>query len=147
MLVDFVKENADDMNDPVYGKLKSSLKDNNRSGSAGKSKSANRSKSQTTNFSSGVKVAQYHRVYSCILCKGEHRLLFYYDAFKRLKPHERLKFVRDNRLRDNCLMPIHQAAACRRQTVCKDVAKSIQNSFTFQVVRILYREVQIVNHL
>ena len=27
MLVDFVKENADEMNDPVYGKLKLSLKD------------------------------------------------------------------------------------------------------------------------
>ena len=117
MLVDFVKENADEMNDPVYGKLKLSLKDDNSSGLAEKSKSADRSKSQTTNFSSDVKVAQGHRVYSCILCKGEHRL-FYCDAFKRMKPHERLKFVRDNRLCHNCLMPNHQAAACRRQTVC-----------------------------
>jgi hypothetical protein len=111
MLVDFVRENSDEMNDPVYGKMKLGLKDNSNSDLS------ERSKSQTTNFSSDVKVSQGHKVYSCILCKGAHKL-FYCDSFKGMKPLERLKFVRDNRLCDNCLLPNHQAAACRRQSVC-----------------------------
>jgi len=109
-LVDFVAEIADEMNDPVYGRSKLGTKDD-------KPEVFEKQKSQTTTFSSDIKVAQSNKVYLCVLCKGEHRL-FYCDSFKGMKPTERLKFVRDNRLCDNCLLPNHQAATCRRQTVC-----------------------------
>lgn len=110
MLVDFVREKSDVVNDPVYGKSKFGSKDE-------KSNVHENQKSQSTNFSSDVKFTQGSKVYQCILCKAEHKL-FYCQSFKSMKPHERLKFVRDNRLCENCLLPNHQASACRRQTVC-----------------------------
>ena len=53
----------------------------------------------------------------CVLCGAAHRL-FYCDTFKSLKPVQRLKVVKDNKLCENCLLSNHEVSTCRKPSVC-----------------------------
>jgi len=53
----------------------------------------------------------------CIVCKEEHHL-FHCPKFKSMKPVERLKLVKDNRLCENCLRSNHVVSNCRKASVC-----------------------------
>jgi len=106
----FVKREAINANDPVYGGM----------GSSGKMSNAKSSNStflthvETTRTS---KRPQWSRQYPCKACGEAHRL-FDCSTFREMKPHERLKFVKDCKLCENCLMSNHLVSECRKQTVC-----------------------------
>ena len=40
------------------------------------------------------------------------------EQFNELKPEDRFKFPRENKLRDNCLLPGHVAFTCKKKAVC-----------------------------
>ena len=113
MLVDFVIKEASDANDPVYGKM------GQRSSSRGSDKKPVASFSkQSTNFSSSVNDStQKWKRPACILCKSDHKLL-YCSKFKEMKLGERLKYVKDRNLCENCLLNNHVTEQCRKPSVC-----------------------------
>ena len=106
--VEFVAQVADEESDPVYG-------------SVGK-KFVNRSsthdvkpKVSASSFSSNV--SQPRRYPPCVACNGQHKL-FFCDRFKSMKPPERLAFVQQHKLCENCLLQNHATKDCRRSSVC-----------------------------
>ena len=106
-LVKFVQEQADEATDPVYG----------RSGAG--AEVPVKTKRGTSSFSTNISHTAVAPVkYPCKLCGGIGHKLFHCEAFKSLKPHERYKFVKDNKLCENCLMSNHQVATCRKQSTC-----------------------------
>ena len=110
-LVDFVIREAGDANDPVYGKLGHKVK-----GDA-KCKSDSVSK-QSTSFSSTVNDSgsRWKRP-PCSLCSSDHKLLYCY-RFRAMKPCERLRYVHDHKLCENCLLSNHSTENCRKVSVC-----------------------------
>ena len=113
--VDFVAREADDASDPVYGKWNLSSKsgyDPNNS----RSSSDPKAKKSVTSLSTDIGPTSQKKL-SCILCQRDHRL-FWCPQFKSMKPVERRKFVRDNKLCENCLLANHTTANCRKPSVC-----------------------------
>ena len=105
-LVQFIAKEADEANDPIYG---SSLQ------------SKQHPKSSASCMSSVVSnqtgYADKYRKRPCVVCKAEHHP-FSCQKFRAMKPPDRLKFVRENKLCENCLMANHVTSDCRRATVC-----------------------------
>ena len=114
-LVDFINREACDANDPVYGKV--GLKAKSEDGKKGNSISSAHVK-QSVSFSSNVKgsYSKWKRP-PCKLCNNDHRLL-YCPTFKLMKLTERVKYVRDHKLCENCLLDNHGTEECRKQSVC-----------------------------
>jgi len=113
-LVQFISREADEANDPVYGKLKvtnDSLSSKNKSSNSTASFSSDVGKSSSSSSTSG------NGGRKCLLCDSQHRL-FYCAKFKEMKPVERLKFVNDHRLCKNCLLSNHETSHCRKDSVC-----------------------------
>ena len=103
-LVNFVNKEAREASDPVYGKLNS--KPCNNATNIAKKSSAFTSRTDDSS-----------RVYTCVLCKGGHRL-FYCKEFREMRPRQRLEFVTKNKLCENCLLGNHQTSQCRKKSVC-----------------------------
>ena len=72
-------------------------------------------KRQFTSLNTQTEVRSFNR--SCILCKEDHRLLFC-DEFKKMRLFDRLKFVKENHLCENCLLSNHVVSDCRKPSVC-----------------------------
>ena len=53
----------------------------------------------------------------CVVCNQVHRL-FDCARFKALRPHERIRLVRDNKLCFNCLQEDRFSSAGTKQTTC-----------------------------
>ena len=111
-LVSFVREAAEDANDPVFGKL------------GGKSSSENKPYHPTSQvrssqaFSSNVSESPQKWIRPpCVVCGGDHKLL-YCTSFKKMKPGERLKLVTDHKLCENCFLNNHSTANCRKPPMC-----------------------------
>ena len=103
-LVEFITREAEEENDPVCGQIRSSAK----------------SAPAVSCLSSDVsdrshKVDRLKR--NCVACKQDHNL-FYCEKFKSMRPWERLRFVKNNKLCENCLMSNHQVSDCRKTSVC-----------------------------
>ena len=81
-LTEFVKDMAAKADDPVYGQMNQ--------------KSSYDMKTKKLAFSANTYVRP-----PCIVCKGDHRL-FYCQAFKDMKPHDRLHLVKKHKLCENC---------------------------------------------
>ena len=123
-VVVFVEAAAEEANDPVFGRitecrlLKERVFDDKRNFTRKKNFSnfnlqANNEMKQS-NF---IKNEDRSLDRRCVYCNNNHTL-FGCEGFKRLKPEERLKFTREKRLCDNCLIPGHIAVSCRRNTTC-----------------------------
>jgi hypothetical protein len=106
--VDFVKKQSAEATDPVYGQWGSS-----------KPKPAENKPSKVSSYSTVTSSSGRHasRRYQCILCSEDHRL-FYCQAFKHMKPTERLGLVRDKGLCENCLLANHKVDDCRKTSRC-----------------------------
>jgi hypothetical protein len=98
-LVKFITQEAEEANDPVYGNLIGNK---------------DQSKKTASSMSTNVKSLNFSQ---CLLCDQSHKL-FQCQAFKELKPFERLKFVKENKLCENCLYSNHKVEDCKRPTVC-----------------------------
>ena len=112
--VEFVEKTASEATDPVYGQwgLKS------RTDGKPPRNTSLSTVVQTSKSSSSVKPSGGHqRKWTCSLCNGEHRL-FYCDVFKQMSPRDRLKYVQDNKICENCLLSNHVVANCRKVSVC-----------------------------
>ena len=109
-LVDFVRREADEANDPVYGQF----------GSHSRS-STDLPKKQSTSLITSTNVHPQKTKSSyrspCVVCRGEHRL-FYCDDFKKMKVPERIDVVRKFKLCENCLLANHDVKNCRKQSTC-----------------------------
>lgn len=60
----------------------------------------------------------------CIYCKTENHPLYHSVKFKALPHSEKLSFVRNNRLCNNCLKPGHMSKDCRSSHRCRSCQKS-----------------------
>lgn len=101
--VKFVRQETDEATDPVYGHVKSKLVPDGKQAKV------------SSSFS--TKVTESSRLPACVACKENHRL-FYCLVFKSMKPVERRKLVKENKLCENCLLGNHRTSECRRPTVC-----------------------------
>ena len=127
-IVQFIRDAAEEANDPVYGKIADIAKDkittnkrefvkkSSQRGSYGFStqvgqKYQNNVKPPNNDFNYN----KPHR--TCYMC-GSNHTLFGCDELKKMTPSERYKFVHEKRLCNNCLLPGHYAAKCYRETTC-----------------------------
>ena len=101
---DFVVQQAQRANDPVYGHSRSKRNDTNNNKS---------SSSFTTEVVSSGNVVRF----PCVLCKADHKL-FGCDMFRSMRPVQRLEVVNKYKLCENCLMSNHTTQMCRRPTRC-----------------------------
>ena len=114
-LVTFVKEMAEDANDPVYGQfnVKSSPHDDSRS-------SKHKIPSQVSALAANVKTSSSKKI-TCVVCGLDHQLIFCPD-FERMTVEERRKIVVNNKL-------------CKSPYVCTvpNCNKGIQSLFMLMI--------------
>ena len=112
--VKFVREQANVMNDPIYGneELLASKQPHHK----GSSKSVS---GLSTEVASDQRPERSRaKTFVCQLCKDNHKL-FYCPQFNAKSVDERLAFVEEKSLCKNCLFPGHAASDCRCPYICK----------------------------
>jgi hypothetical protein len=118
-VVNFVKEAAEEANDPVYGKLADTYRSRFESERQGSQKRGNKGASLATSVGVQahdlVQQSGYNR--NCLMCAETHSL-FGCQKFKDLSVDDRLNFVKMNKLCFNCLQKGHRSNACRLNRVC-----------------------------
>lgn len=112
--VEFIYLESEEANDPVYGQSSSTKSANPTSATK-----SSFSKSTSSCFSSNVNKPSSYRKSPppCVACKQEHRL-FHCQQFKSMRLQERIKFVKDNKICENCLLTNHLVKDCRNQMTC-----------------------------
>lgn len=115
--VDQAARSANSMYGKNVGKGTRAEKPAMKPGTKGKSGgSFQKAYSFTTEGNTG---SSYRRELKCPCCKGQH-ILVGCKEFKDKPQRERLRFVRHNRLCDNCLKPSHIARDCRFRPGCAE---------------------------
>lgn len=117
--VNFVKHEADNANDPVYGKLGQKPKPVVHK-SDSKSKSSNFLSGSSAAVSVSANVTQSNVKWQrppCLACGDNHKLL-YCPKFKHMKPVDRLQMVKTHKLCEMCLLSNHVTENCRKLAVC-----------------------------
>lgn len=115
-LVDFVHQEAVMATDPIYGEgglLKFSRDQASTGSQQTRSNNQQQTRSQNTSFVSN----QGRTVTPCPFCNQEHRL-YMCDAFKALKPEQKLNVIVDKKLCENCLLDNHVVETCMRPSMC-----------------------------
>ena len=124
-ITEFVDKRARVTNHPQFGHLKESISETrNRSMS-----SATERKRKPTFTTCKLSYAFHHetvhgnaskdsKIPKCILCTQQHWLSCC-KAFRQKSKQERLKFVREKGLCDNCLQVGHMAKSCPKESFCK----------------------------
>jgi len=102
--VDFVTQQAQRANDPIYGHSRSRRNDVINS-------------KPTSLFTSELPPSDHVVKFPCVLCSADHKL-FGCDVFRKMRPIERLEVVNKYKLCENCLMSNHTTQMCRRPTRC-----------------------------
>lgn len=129
-MVRFIQEAAEEANDPVFGSItdkfqrSSDYKQTNSSrglssfGVQGETDESNECISNVCEKDdiSNVDVNALS-LRLCPLCNLEHSL-FKCEKFRQMSVAERLRFTREKRLCDNCLLPGHIAFICKRENRC-----------------------------
>ncbi|KAL6479762.1 hypothetical protein MHYP_G00107950 [Metynnis hypsauchen] len=123
-VVSFVETEAEKRSDPVFGGIVSYKKQEKPSNTMLPTKS---SKKPRPNYSANVKAAAVQESKStptrrpansrCLKCSEPH-FLNQCPAFRSLAVSERLTFVKEKRLCQNCFMMGHSAEVCTRNWVC-----------------------------
>ena len=114
--VNFVKEQADVVNDPIYGYdslSDTSAKSNNHRSVAGFSASTN-----SKDAVAGRSTYDRHIPIVCSMYKENHKL-FYCPRFGEMSVAARIEYVADNILYNNCLIAGHTAHECRKPFICR----------------------------
>lgn len=115
-LVEFVKREAEDSTDPVFGSSSAIKSAHAQDSTMSRSSSDIKPKcaSAFTSIKSGSK-PKFNP--DCVLCGQKHKLLSCED-FRKLNPGQRLKLVKEHRLCENCLYSNHVTADCKKPSVC-----------------------------
>ena len=137
--VEFIRSNAYDVCDPVYGN------EAFKPPRAGKEGSSHFVVSETSGKGlesahvvapSGAKASAASSPKQpisqpCVLCKQNHRL-FHCESFKSLQPSARFQDVKVNKLCYNCLLPGHFTRDCRKMSFCSvpNCGRKHTNSYT-----------------
>ena len=112
--VKFVGQEADRLNDPIFGKESfetgSSLPD-------GAGKKTSTSLVTSTQQTDGRDTSRRRRSFTCVVCSNNHKL-YYCNDFRDMSVDDRMKLVSKHNLCINCLFPNHSADACRRPYLC-----------------------------
>ena len=112
--VKFVDQEADRLNDPIFGKESfetgSSLPD-------GAGKKTSTSLVTSTQQTDGRDTSRRRRSFTCVICSNNHKL-YYCNDFRDMSVDDRMKLVSKHNLCINCLFPNHSADACRRPYLC-----------------------------
>lgn len=133
-LVSFVKSQASDANDPVYGKIGQKVKQGSNVHD-GKLKSSNSSLKTSTSFSSNVTESNVKwKRPPCVACGNDHKLL-YCPVFKGMKPADRLQLVHLHKLCENCLLNNHNTEMCRRASMCGISGCNLKHTRFIHVVK------------
>ena len=114
-VVTFVKAAAEEINDPVYGKVLETGKprvDNDRDRYQQRKVNVNSVAVAGTAQSQSARVNQV-----CPMCAQQHSL-FSCQRFKACSVEDRLSLVRQNRLCFNCLLPGHSWKTCTVSRTC-----------------------------
>ena len=118
-VVQFVKEAADEANDPVYGKLADSNRTRTEPDRQGNQTRVNRGAALATSVQRADQeirhTADSNR--NCLMCADSHSL-FNCQTFKNLSVDDRQDFVKLNKLCYNCLRGNHRSNACKLTRVC-----------------------------
>lgn len=120
--VEFVKDHAEEVNDPYYGYQNSTRPEAHKPGR--QSAASNVTQSGKTNprdaksFSGGqnYKPKNVRPEAPCVLCSQPHRL-WNCTEFKALNPRERYLLVVRHKLCHNCLQS-HETSSCSKRSVC-----------------------------
>ena len=96
--VEFTERAAEEANDPLYGQL-----------------GPERTTRGTSTFMTNTPLSHSQR--QCQACNENHSI-FHCQAFKSMKPTERLNLANERRLCINCLKPGHQNTECHSNRVC-----------------------------
>ena len=115
--VQFVQDQANVVNDPIYGENALFVSTDTLS----------KNKRSVTGFTCATMdgyianrshMFNQHRPNICLLCKENHTL-FFCPRFIDMSVTERLEYVRSNALCNNCPISGHKAVECRKPFVCK----------------------------
>ena len=119
-LVTFVQTEAETAADPVYGDagLLRFGRDRPKFGpevnSGGHSQPRGQQRSQSSSFASN---SERKTVGQCPFCDNMHRL-YMCNAFKELKAEQKLNFIVEKKLCENCLLDNHVVEKCFRPSMC-----------------------------
>jgi len=113
--VTFVKEAAEEANDPVYGKVIEGGKPRHDIYAERDRKGVQRR--VAVNAASSSAASSRCERPTCPMCSQQHSL-FSCEAFKNTNVQNRLHFVKRNRLCYNCLRSGHRSNACNLNRVC-----------------------------
>ena len=133
-LVQFITLVAEEVNDPVYGKMtfrktdiskqKSSFVTSASPSTCKQDTSPGRLQGDQTRHPresyqrQGYRQSHYHRPEPpCVLCSQRHRL-WHCDDFKKMTPKQRLDLVNQHKLCHNCLLASHEVKYCGKRSVC-----------------------------
>ena len=123
-LVDFVKSEADDAMDPVYGEsglLKFGYRAGYNTGFKQQPPRSSPSQSQGQEQSrvraSTFATSQGRADSVCDFCQGPH-VIYLCGGFRSLKPEQRLAHIREKGLCENCLRSNHSVDICYRPSKC-----------------------------
>jgi len=99
---EFIIQQADEASDPVYGE---------------NSSVQSQDKKSISTFNTVTRSSVTSSSTPCVVCHENHHL-FYCKEFKSMKPVERYKIVKSQKLCENCLYDNHDVSSCKRPTVC-----------------------------
>ena len=116
-LVDFVRVEADDAKDPLYGKFGSHTRSNDHQSSDSSKRHTSLVTSTGDDPSKSSSKSQHFCRSPCVVCKDNHRL-FFCDQFKKMNVSDRIAVVKRYKLCVNCLLSNHDVADCRKDSRC-----------------------------
>ena len=120
--VEFVKDHAEEINDPYYGHQNTNRQEAQRSGkhaaasNAAQSGKTNSRNAQSSSSGQNVKQKTVRPEAPCVLCSQPHRL-WSCTQFKAFNPRERYLLVVQHKLCHNCLQA-HETSSCSKRSVC-----------------------------
>ena len=132
--VEYIRKQAEDANDPIYGQIGSNSSNRQQSVDSKPKKTASYRTDTNTNAKpadavvggtsaprNGGDTGNGRRrkpvTIPCVVCKEMHRL-FYCDPFRKMSVPERLEIVRKHSLCENCLLNNHTIDRCKNPAVC-----------------------------
>jgi len=115
-LVDFVQSEANNASDPVYGEA-GLLKFNRRPNFNQQQPASGGSSQKARPSGNSFITSEGRKSVPCLMCGDVHRL-YMCDSFKALRPDQKLTFIKDKAICENCLLYNHVVASCYRPSMC-----------------------------
>ena len=111
--VKFVDQEADRLNDPIFGKESFETGSSLPDGTGKKTSTSLVTSTQQTDGSDTPR----RRIITCVVCSNNHKL-YYCDDCRKISEDNGMKLVSKHNLCINCLFPNHSVDACRKPYLC-----------------------------